>query len=110
MRRIVFAALTIFTLPSICNAEPVYLHCAHGNDNGADEVTVNEQTGTVSIDGGSSGLIGGISAVFRPTYVRFQIGGTFRRIDRVSLSYSSEGGAGTKSGRCTILKPPPRKF
>ena len=110
MRRRVFTALTIFMIPSICNAEPVYLHCTHADNNGADEITVNEQTGTVSIDGGSSGLIGGISAVFRPTYVRFQIGGTFRRIDRVSLSYSADGVASAKAGRCTILKPPPRKF
>ncbi len=56
MRRIILATLTIFAFPSICNAEPVYLHCTHGDDNGADEITVNEQTGTVSIDGGSAAI------------------------------------------------------
>ena len=58
MRRCIIAALAIIAIPTVCDAEPVYLHCTHAPDNGADEITLNEQTGTVSIDGGSAGLIG----------------------------------------------------
>lgn len=110
MKAVFLALVTLTATSSICNAEPVYLHCAQTGGKVFDEITVDEQLGTVSIDGGATGQIVGLGAVFRPTYVRFQIGSSYRRIDRVSLAYSAGDGVPAAAGRCTILKPPPRRF